>query len=216
MDTRRGEAPRGHEPARGHEAPDADVADAAVFALERIPRGKGLRPAAGIIAVIAAVAAYGLLTAGHPAPGVAALDARVAPNAGTKVATAAPAATDRPADVPRDWGSPKKGDDLIAAPLLAVEANASDGLVFVHGDVYTRGASFVVVSISDEQHRTLDVRALNMPGGSTAFRTGPNDRFSVAFRLLDPLSTQPAWVSAEAYDRGGAIIATARTAVTHS
>ena len=120
-------------------------------------------------------------------------------------------------DLGRAWTGLKTGDDIVrrpsAAALLALDVQASGGMLFVHGDVYTRGAMLVVVSVSDADYHTLDVRSLNMPGGSTAFRTGPNDRFSLAIQVDDGPSRQPAWVRVDAYDRYGGMLASARAPV---
>ena len=200
MDTRRDEAPTTEEIA---------AADEAMFAMERVPRGRSVKPVALIALVIAGLAVAGVLTSAH-GPTAAVAPSR-APAATAATAVANGTARSRDADG-RDWNAFKNGDDRVTPPLLALDAQASAGLVFVHGDVYTRGASYVVVRLANDAG-TLDLRALDMPGGSTAFRTGPNDRFSVSFQLIDPLEKPALWVFADAYDHNGAIIATARAAV---
>jgi hypothetical protein len=199
---------------------EAAVPDAAVFAIARVPPRRGGKRAGVILITLAALAGAGVLgnraaksEVAAPALGEAAraID-DTAPGVGD-VAAASPAATRK---LPREWTGVKNGDDrvdLMSPPLLALDARASGGLLVVDGDVYTRGAMLVVVSISDAEHHTLDVRSLNLPGGSTAIRTGPNDRFSLTIQLNEAPSRQPAWVWADAYDHNGGIIASARALV---
>ncbi|HEX3266329.1 MAG TPA: hypothetical protein VHR16_11735 [Candidatus Limnocylindrales bacterium] len=211
MDTRRDEAPA---PDEAHGADAFALGDAAVFAMERVPRARGLKPVAFVVLAIAGLAVGGALARGQQTEQAVAL-ANAAPATG--VPSPGPDTPLQALSGGRNWGAFKNGDDrALPPPLLSLDAQATGGLVFVHGDVFTRGALYVVVRIADAANGTLDIRALNMPGGSTAFRTGPNDRFSIAFRLIDPLSKQPAWVSADAYDHNGAIIATARAAIGSS
>jgi hypothetical protein len=215
VDTRRDEAP----PSNAASMPDDTVVlDAAVFAIERVPRQRGGKRAGAILITLAALTGAGVLgnrattpeDAAAPAPGdVVRAIGDTAPALGDTAA----AATRNPA---REWTGMKNGDDrvdLMSPALLSLDARASGGFLFVDGDVYPRGAMLVVVSVSDDDYHTLDVRSLNMPGGSTAFGTSPNDRFSLAIELDDGPSRQPAWVRVDAYDHYGAIIASARAAV---
>jgi hypothetical protein len=210
VDTRRDETPRADE------TPPVDethVSDAAVFAIERVPRARAPRAVGVIAVVIAALAVAGIVgNRIQPTRPAAPVDDR-ALVLGDAIVPASARATP---DLARAWTGVKTGDDIVqssAAPLLALDAQASGGMLFIHGDVYTRGAMLVVVSVSDDDYHTLDVRSLNMPGGSTAFRTGPNDRFSLAIQLDDAPSRQPAWVRVDAYDHYGGMIASARASV---
>ena len=96
-------------------------------------------------------------------------------------------------------------------PLLTIDAQRSDGLVFVHGDVFTRRAVNVVVvlTVADGRNRTITVQSVGIPGGSTAFRLGANERFDTTFHLPASPTMQPTTVSASAYDDAGAVIASA-------
>jgi hypothetical protein len=98
-------------------------------------------------------------------------------------------------------------------PLLTIDAQRSDGLVFVHGDVFTRRAVNVVVvlTVADGRNRTITVQSVGIPGGSTAFRLGPNERFDTTFHLPASPTMQPTTVSASAYDDAGVVIASATT-----
>jgi hypothetical protein len=186
----------------------APVGDEAIFAIERLPRGRGLKAAGAVVVVMAGLASAGLVGNALPSSEV---------RTGLAAPTTNASGTPEPPASPREWTGVKTGDDRVVPSfkplLLALDAQATGGLLFVHGDVYTRGAMLVVVSVADQDHRTLDVRSINMPGGSTAFRTGPNDRFSLAIPLTLTAAKQPAWVLADAYDHNGAIIASARVQV---
>jgi hypothetical protein len=211
VDTRRDRAAASEEAV----VDEAVVGDEAVFAIERVPRGRGLKAAAALIVVIAGLTVAGVIGNGGNAPEVA---SSISSGLGGPIATepAALAGASSPTASPKEWTGVKTGDDRVVPSfkplLLALDAQSSDGLLFVHGDVYTRNAMLVVVSIADGEHRTIDVRSVNMPGGSTALRTGPNDRFSLAIPV-DAETAKPAWVWADAYDHNGAIIASARVEV---
>ncbi len=200
MDTRR------FGPAPGDETRPSDLPppDEAIFAIERMPRGRDLRTAGFIVLAIACLAVVGSLGGARRAPVIAEL---LAPTA----TTAATAATPGPI---LDWGAPKRGDDRYvrvgaAPPLLVVAAKADARSVFVQGDVYTIGADVVVVALQDTGYRTIDVRRVRMPGGSTAMRTGANDRFSLLFRVEGPFNPRSAWITAVALDEVGGLVATA-------
>ena len=80
--------------------------------------------------------------------------------------------------------------------------------------VYLFNSMIVVVfSIVEGRNRFVQLRTVDMPGGSTAFRLGGNDRFDLVFDLPTVLHSKDAWVSANAYDLTGNIIARARTAL---
>jgi hypothetical protein len=153
------------------------------------------------VVAIAGLAAAGSLGGARRAPEIA-----LAPE-GTPVSVATPGPI-------LDWGAPKRGDDRYVragstAPLLVVDAKADAASVFVQGDVYTIGADFVVVALQDVGYRTIDVRRVQMPGGSTAMRTGPNDRFSLLFQVKGPFDPRSAWVTAVALDDAGDLVASA-------
>jgi hypothetical protein len=177
----------------GHRA----ASDQAVFVPVRVPRERVPATAVAVVLIIAGLAVTGILGTNRPP---------LSPNAAT--VPDAPIASGL-VDVPRRTPPPQ------SIPLLAMDARTSGRLLFVHGDVFTRAAVAVVVTVSvaDGRNRTLNIRSVDMPGGSTAFRTSPNDRFFLTFELGDSPTMHPAWVMANAYDERGSIIATARVQV---
>lgn len=174
----------------------------------RVPRDRVPSPAVAIVLTIAGLAAAGLLGSNRPVQPSTAATGPEAPIASTAVdAPTAQAVPPAKLDArPPHWD---------AIPLLAMDARTSGRLLFVQGDVFTRAAVAVVVivSVADGRDRTLNIRSVDMPGGSTAFRTSPNDRFYLTFELGDSPTMHPAWVMANAYDERGAIIATTRVQV---
>ncbi|HET9852562.1 MAG TPA: hypothetical protein VFP56_08680 [Candidatus Limnocylindrales bacterium] len=174
-------------------------ADEAVFAPARLPRRRVPVAAVGIGLAIAALAVVGSLDRLRETP-----------------RTAEKPASSRMIDVPavREVPPPAFVPVPVSAPLLDLAASTSEGRVFVHGDVFTRDAVVVIVSIADAAEDVLDVRSVDMPGGSTAFRLGPNERFLEAFEVEGWPATQVAWVMANAYDKFGMIIASAREALS--
>ena len=209
-DTRR--ADPGAEDRR--EAP-AKHEDAAVFAVERVVRGRPPLLAIGLAVAIAGASVAGVLnSAAQPASTASPLEAAVVGTDET-----------RPAERPqsRRWvegpyapistPEPRAPGRGPRASLLRLQAEVDENIVLVHADVYTRSASVVVVSIVEGRNRFVQLRTVDMPGGSTAFRLGGNDSFDLVFDLPTVLHSKDAWVSANAYDLTGNIIARARTAL---
>lgn len=176
-------------------------ADEAVFAPTRLPRRRAPVAAVGVGLVIAGLALVGFLDRLRDAP----------PSAERPAST-------RMIDVPAVREIPPQA--FVPVPvsprLLDLAATGSGPSVYVHGDVFTRDAVVVIVSIADAADDVLEVRSVDMPGGSTAFRIGANERFLEAFRVERWPSTQVAWVMANAYDQFGTIIASARVALPSS
>ncbi|HXG26186.1 MAG TPA: hypothetical protein VNL94_04940 [Candidatus Binatia bacterium] len=168
--------------------------DAAVFAVARVGGGSGRRASTyGIVLGLVMAAVLGLavfdgsLPAGRPE-----------------------AAANRTAPEPERASQAPVTPNPVIASKLEITSRALAGYVIVHGDVLTYDAEIVVVSIRDRQNRILGVQTVDMPKGSTAFRTGANDRFQIAFDLGDQPVATVAYVVANAYDRTGRQIATDR------
>jgi hypothetical protein len=185
------------------------TANAAVFAVERVGRARPPVVVFALVLVVAGLAVAGALEGTSRAP--------VAPAA---VALDVPSPTARPVSKRFLEGpdAPVARSDQLAgrgprASLLQLDAQVVRNLVLVHGDVLTRDAVVVVVAVGDARSRSIEIRAVELPSGSTAFRIGANDRFDLAFELEETNSMPAAWVTASAYDRAGAVIATARTRV---
>jgi hypothetical protein len=97
-----------------------------------------------------------------------------------------------------------------APQVLALRTRAWGSYVYVQGEVFDLDTEVVVVSIWSPDDAVLQVRTVSMPGGSTAFRIGPNDRFQLAFEVTGLAAREVAYVHANAYNRIGMPIASAR------
>ena len=91
---------------------------------------------------------------------------------------------------------------IVPADLLRIDATPVGRHLFVHGEVFSLRVSVVIVSLRDIGGRTLEIRTLDMPGGSTAFRIGSVNRFEVRFDLPDPETADSVIVQASGYDAG--------------
>ena len=85
--------------------------------------------------------------------------------------------------------------------------------VFIHGSVLIQDVASIRLSLKEESGRTAERATVSVPGGSTAFRLGPETRFDSYMRLPDHLVGVPAWIEARAYLATGERVATARSAV---
>ena len=207
MDTRRGADPRPQ--ATGEEIQP----DQAVFTVASLQRPKRSVPVGVVVALaigIVAVAIVGALGRQPPAP-IAAEVPR------PPVVTAPPvrSTSERLAEGPFGPLDGRTGvrPGRAVGPLLTVGAERDGQLLFVHGDVFTRQAVAVqvLVTVADGRNRTLVMQSVDLPGGSTAFRLAPNDRYDLAVELPDAPSMQATTISASALDGVGSVIATART-----
>lgn len=198
MDGRRDPEPRGVGT-----GPEPAADDAAVFHVERVGGGSARRPALVVGVVTLAVAALvvgGALGEDGPKPAVAAPTpaAHAAPTRGRDVAA------NRAIPVPTAVAT------LEASPTLDIRTRAWGPYVYVQGDVFDLDTEVVVVSIWSPDDAVLQVRTVSMPGGSTAFRLGPNDRFQLAFEVGGIAAQEVAYVQANAYNGVGLPIASAR------
>ena len=164
--------------------PEPASDDAAVFHVARVDGGSARAPAllAGVVTM-----AVGALVLG-----------------GAEETRMREMAADRAIPAP---AAPAAGE---TSALLDLRTRAWGPYVYVQGDVFDIDAKVVVVSIWGPDDVVLQVRTVSMPGGSTAFRLGPNDRFQLAFNVAGIAAQQVAYVQANAYNRIGLPIASAR------
>ena len=163
---------------------DRDVeelrADEAVFEAVRVPR-RG-RPIAAM-AIAGVVGGLSLLSIVGGATGDA-----VREPGWTRATAARPAvSTAADGDAAREapWRTRPGTGEPSVTHLLAIEARLTGGQLALHGDVFSPKADIVVIAVGDVAGRSTEVRSIELPGGSTAFRLGANDRFDVAFDI-DP------------------------------
>ncbi len=178
---------------RDDEAPRADEA---VFDTVRVARGG--RPVAALM--IAAVVG-GLAVMGVVGGTKVSADGEPGWYRATVARPAVTTAAERAASREAPWRThPGTGEPFVAR-LLAIDARITGGLLILRGDVFTPLAEVVVIAVGDVAGRSTEVRSIEMPGGSTAFRLGANDRFDVTF-AIDAIG-EAVWIDATAYDAVG-------------
>jgi hypothetical protein len=105
------------------------------------------------------------------------------------------------------------GQESPAASVVRLTVLPSGRHLFVHGEVLTNRVIVVVVSLRDRLGKTLEIRSVDIPGGSTAFRLGAVDRFDVQFERPLPEDVRGATIWVTCYDRVGAVVGSAEVEV---
>jgi hypothetical protein len=107
------------------------------------------------------------------------------------------------------------------APIVASDVDAPITLrirrhpetMFVHGDVFVPGVSWVFVNLVNDEGRVAGWTSVSVPGGTAPVEgRRPSLRFDVELALPEWASMR-LWVQAIAYDTSGAIAATERLGV---
>ena len=187
--------------------------DSAVFAPTRVGGARRSR----VLASIVVVALGGLVAVG-------ALD-RGADQSGTSAITAShvPAATLR-AQIPRSsrppprasLGAPGNAPGQAVDALLRIDVRPAGSHLFIHGDVFSLDVARVSVTVADSAGHVAATKAVEVPGGSTAFRLGAVPRFDVHFILADEVQADGFVVSATALDSAGHKLATLAESVARA
>lgn len=85
--------------------------------------------------------------------------------------------------------------------------------MFVHGDVYPEGVTWVFVALIDDAGRVAGWTSVSVPGGAGVAPDGrPSLRFDVELAMPD-WATARLWVQATAYDGAGAAVGTERLGI---
>jgi hypothetical protein len=179
-------------------APEASEAGA-VFAPTRL-RGSGKRR---LLAAIALLAVAGLI-------GVGALE-RQAPDE-TAVLRASSDGPGQSPEVEAALSSRPTPSATLAKPVpipterravIAIDIRPAGSHLFVHGDVFSLSVARVTVTLEDRAGHVAATAAVDVPGGSTAFRLGAVQRFDVHFDLADEVQTDGFVVATTALDSAG-------------
>lgn len=176
--------------------------DGAVFA--PIPVKGARRPR--ILASLVIGAVGGLIAIG-------ALDRQSAPPPSEALAasTDGPTATLR-AQAARSSRPPPRASIRVPGPsggrpgpgqFIDLDIRPAGSHLFVHGDVFSLDVVRVTVQLEDSAGNVAATRAVDIPGGSTAFRIGAVPRFDVHFLLADEVQADGFVVSATALDSAG-------------
>lgn len=174
--------------------------------------------------------AFGLLLGGVIAiaiAGRAPADGGDAGGAAGATARPSPAGTARvaatfmrdPSD-PFPLASPARSPGM--APIVASEPGAAIELqlrrhpetMFVHGDVFAVGVTWVFVALIDDAGRVAGWTSISVPGGAggTPDRQ-PTLRFDVELAMPDWAASNRLWLQATAYDGSGAVAGTERLGI---
>jgi hypothetical protein len=180
--------------------------DEAVFEAVRVPRGG--RPVVAILitAFVGGLAFVGVLSGANGAAG-----SQPGWSRATAERPAIATAVDLAAAKEAPWRTRPGSGEPSESHLLAIDARLNGVELELHGDVYSPLAEVVVIAVGDLAGRSTEVRSIELPGGSTAFRLGANDRFDVSV-AIDP-GAEVVWVSATAYDGDGYPLDTVRASL---
>ena len=190
---------------------DGRSPESAAFEPSRIgggPRGRPSVVAAGFVLVLSLVIAAGV--SGRLGPGAF-------PNTGENIALApsqlaSPASSD--ALPPSLFGPAFPADTgpmLTSGPGdLELLAKRRAETIFVHGDVYAPGVTWVYMSLRDDAGQIAGWASVSVPGAAGPAASGaPSLRFDVELAIPDTFSGR-LWVQAHAYDARFGLVATAR------
>lgn len=172
--------------------------------------GQRGRPPMVLVAFVVGIAALVVVgiggqqagtASGSPAPGTA--------------AAASPAPTAASTPEPPSTPAPVVSFMPAQAPIVASEPGSEVALtirrhpesLFVHGDVFPAGVTWVFVNVLDVDGRVAAWHQVSIPGGAGVPPEGrPAMRFDVEL-AFPPWATGPVWVQATAYDGTGAVVA---------
>lgn len=183
--------------------------DIAVFAPTRVRGARRSR----ILASIVVVALGGLVAVG-------ALDRQADPNGTSAIAASlAPAATLR-AQTARSSRPPPRASlgthGQAVDAVLRIDVRPAGSHLFIHGDVFSLDVARVSVTVEDSAGHVAATKAVEVPGGSTAFRLGAVPRFDIHFFLPDEVQADGFVVSATALDSAGHKLATLAESVARA
>jgi hypothetical protein len=180
--------------------------DGAVFAPSRVRGSRGSRVLAAIAVVfVGALVAIGVLDRQPEAADVAVVPASEAP---APAATPQVEATRSSRPPPRGSIGVPGGKGSPSGQIIVFDVRPAGSHLFIHGDVFSLDVTRVRVRIEDAAGHVAATRAVDIPGGSTAFLIGAVPRFDVHFFLPDELQADGFVVSATALDAKGHRIVT--------
>jgi hypothetical protein len=180
--------------------------DGAVFAPTRVRKGRGPRALASIVILaIGTVVAIGAIDR-QPQPGPSVVARATETPAGTPGNRTARSSTPQPRAARITPGYPPRVIDSV----LRLDVRPAGSHLFVHGDIYSVSVTHVDVTLEDLAGHVAATKAVDVPGGSTAFRIGAVSRFDVHFFLPDEVQADGFVVLVSALDSKGHELATMR------
>jgi hypothetical protein len=202
---------------RGRQADDnGRPPESASFEAARVGSRRRLQPSVFVVGFLAVLAGLVAVSVGGRGPAAAsALPLALASAALTDVAPppATPTTRPRPAPTPR-IDRTDQGPVVTTAPgAFQLLARRQTGAMFVHGDVFVPRVTWVYVSLQDDTGDVGGWASVSVPGAAGPGEgDGPTLRFDVELPVPDRFSSR-VWLSANAYDADGSLIATVRLGV---
>jgi hypothetical protein len=184
------------------------------FAATRVGGSRRRPPivALGFLVVLAAVVALGL-SGRSPGTGAAATAAPSAPG-GVAATTlgGTPARSVAPSPDAGAFAVPPAVSTFGSKLLLQVRRGSVT--VYLHGDVWARGVSWVYVSVLDGEGRVAGWASVSVPGGAAAGTSDvPSLRFDTEVAIPAWAADEVLWVQATGYDTTAKIVASAQLGV---
>ncbi len=187
--------------------------EGATFEAIRIGERRGRPPmfVLAFAAVFAGLVAVGLGTR-SPAGGTAVFGSPATLASGTRT----------PAPVSSTRGSPfGPGSPLFSPDMAPVVTNGGGSIVlharrhpetmYVHGDIFVKGVTWVFVSLEDASGRIAGWASVSVPGAAgPGVDDGPTLRFDVELAVPPELNTGSLWIQVNAHDSASKLIATTR------
>jgi hypothetical protein len=194
---------RDREPEREPESATFETVQVAVR------RGRPPLLIVGFVVVLGGLIAVSVGSRGLPGATSAPLALPASPSSPTPGSSPAPSQAPLPSppelvDLPVMTSGP--GD----IELLARRARAS---IFVHGDVFVPGVTWVFVSLQDDGGNVAGWASVSVPGAAgPGVGTGPTLRFDVELAVPDAFAGR-LWITANAYDSAGSPVTSTRLEV---
>jgi len=188
-------------------------ADGATFAPAQVRSSRAPRIVASVVVVaVGAMIAVGVLDREPDAGSVAVTPASEAPAATPRVQTAQ---SSRPPPRPTT-AAQASGGGSTTGQIFDLDVRPAGSHLFIHGDVFSLEVARVRVRLEDAAGHVAATRAVDLPGGSTAFQIGAVPRFDVHFFLPDEVQADGFVVSATALDAKGHRLATVEQRIPRS
>src|SRR5689334_2186461 len=148
--------------------------DGATFAPAQVRSSRAPRILASVVVVaVGAMVAVGALNRDPDAGSVAVTPPSEAPAATLRAQTAR---SSRPPPRPTA-GPPASGGGSTSRQIFALDVRPAGSHLFIHGDVFSLEVARVRVKLEDAAGHVAATRAVDLPGGSTAFLIGAVPRF---------------------------------------
>ena len=186
--------------------------DDAVFAPTRVRGPRGPRALASIVVVaLGALVAIGALER-QPTAETSSVDGRT--NGPVAIGPVRPTATVLETGRTVQRSNRFTNDPIV--PTFDLDVRQAGSHLFIHGDVFSLAVARVSVTLEDEAGNISATKAVEVPGGSTAFRLGAVPRFDIHFFLPDEVAADGFVVLATALDSAGHPLATTEERVPRS